>query len=81
MLKVDFDKAYDYVSWDYLRYMMVRLGFGSNWLNKMKEGVFDRSMSVLVNGSSSKNFKVYRGLRKGDLLSPFSILCCNKRTS
>lgn len=28
MLKVDFEKAYDWKSWNYLRYMLKRLQFG-----------------------------------------------------
>lgn len=33
--------------------------------------VFNSSMSILVNGSVTKDFRVERGLRKGDLSSPF----------
>lgn len=33
LFKVDFEKAYDYVSWNYLRYILHRTGFGSKWLN------------------------------------------------
>ena len=35
--KVDYEKAYDSFNWDFLRYMMKRLGF-SEKCNKSKEG-------------------------------------------
>lgn len=70
-LKVDYEKAYDSVSWNYLRSIMGKMGFGGNWSKWMKACVFISSMSVLVNGSVNKDFMMERGLRQGDLLSPF----------
>ncbi|XP_072078102.1 uncharacterized protein [Arachis hypogaea] len=46
------------------------MGFGQRWRNWVKECVSTASMSVLVNGSPSKEFKMERGLRQGDPLSP-----------
>lgn len=58
----DFEKAYDCVAWDYLRDVMGIMGFGRRWMRWMKACVFSNSMSGLVNGSPTKEFKVYRGL-------------------
>ncbi|XP_058752696.1 uncharacterized protein LOC131625878 [Vicia villosa] len=33
LLKVDFEKAYDSISWNYLRWIMGRMGFGKRWMN------------------------------------------------
>ena len=33
VFKVDYEKAYDSVSWDFLIYMLRRLGFCSQWIN------------------------------------------------
>ncbi|XP_058724451.1 uncharacterized protein LOC131595932 [Vicia villosa] len=71
LLKVDFEKAYDSVSWNYLRDTMVRMGFGVRWMKWMEACIFSNHMSVLVNGSATKEFKVHKGLRQGDPLSPF----------
>lgn len=45
-LKVDFKKAYDRVSWNFLRFM---LNFGVNWCRWMEACVFSSHISVLVN--------------------------------
>jgi len=74
LLKVDFEKAYDFVNWKYLKYMLKRMGFGQRWLAWMEACVFISSMSVLVNGSPTEDFQVGRGLRQGDPLSPFLFL-------
>ncbi|XP_058741722.1 secreted RxLR effector protein 78-like [Vicia villosa] len=71
LLKVDFEKAYDSVSWQYLRETMTMMGFGERWMRWMEACIFNNNMSVLVNGSATKEFKVHRGLRQGDPLSPF----------
>ncbi|KAK2369401.1 hypothetical protein QL285_082539 [Trifolium repens] len=74
LFKVDFEKAYDTVSWRFLERMMVKLGFYEGWLKWMRACIFNSSMSVLVNGSPTEDFKVGRGLRQGDPLSPFLFL-------
>lgn len=63
LFKVDFDKAFDRVSWDFLRYMMKRMGFRSIWLKWMEAIVFTSHFFVLINKSPSKDFEVEIGLR------------------
>lgn len=70
--KVDFEKAYDSVSWDFLDYMMMKMGFNGVWRNR--ECISIASVSVLVNGSPTEEFSIGRGLREGDPLSPFLFL-------
>jgi hypothetical protein len=36
IFKVDFEKAYDSVSWSFLDYMLCRVGFGERWRAWMK---------------------------------------------
>ncbi|XP_058753770.1 uncharacterized protein LOC131626954 [Vicia villosa] len=71
ILKVDFKKAYKSISWIYLRWIIGRMGLGKRWLKWMESCIFTSHMSMLVNGSATKEFKVQRGLRQGDLISPF----------
>ncbi|XP_015955629.1 uncharacterized protein LOC107480021 [Arachis duranensis] len=47
------------------------MGFGIRWRTWVKECVTTASMSVLINGSPTKPFKMERGLKQGDPLSPF----------
>ncbi|XP_058775087.1 uncharacterized protein LOC131649341 [Vicia villosa] len=70
VLKVDYEKSYDYVSWDYIRYVMKKMDFGNKWISLMEASVLASSMYIIVNGSCMKDFKVEQGLRQGDPLSP-----------
>ncbi|XP_058756963.1 uncharacterized protein LOC131659631 [Vicia villosa] len=47
------------------------MGFGGRWMGWIELLVFNSKMSVLVNGSSTKEFEVFRGLRQSDPFSPF----------
>lgn len=69
--KVDFEEAYDNVDWNFLRYMLNRMGFGNKWKRWMELLVFSSNMSVLVNGSPTKEFEVSKGLRQWDPFPPF----------
>ena len=46
--KVDFEKAYDSVSWEFLYDMLQRLGFHSRWILWIKGCLTSASVSVLV---------------------------------
>jgi hypothetical protein len=74
MFKVDFERAYDTVNWNFLDYMMGRMGFAEGWRRWIRACVFQSSMSVLVNGSPIGDFNMGKGLRQGDPLSPFLFL-------
>ncbi|XP_071712284.1 uncharacterized protein [Rutidosis leptorrhynchoides] len=71
MFKVDFEKAYDSVNWEYLLSMLSILEFGDKWCSWIKGCLFSARTSVLVNGSPTREFPLKRGLRQGDPLSPF----------
>jgi hypothetical protein len=54
ILKVDFEKAYDSVSWSFLDYMIFRFGFSGQWRGWIKACVFSGKLYVLVNDSLTK---------------------------
>ncbi|GKV42304.1 hypothetical protein SLEP1_g49718 [Rubroshorea leprosula] len=74
LFKVDFEKAYDKVSWDFVDYMLMRTGFTATWRKWIKECFQSSMISILVNGSPTKQFSVNKGIRQGDPLSPFLFL-------
>ncbi|GJR00332.1 RNA-directed DNA polymerase, eukaryota [Tanacetum coccineum] len=71
IFKVDFEKAYDSVCWDYLQDVMFKMGFGRKWCAWIRGCLESSVTSILVNGSPTDEFKIRRGLRQGDPLSPF----------
>ena len=71
LLKMDFQKAYNSVDWEALDMVLAVMGFGSNWRNWVQKCISTASISILINRSPTKPFKMERGLRQGDPLSPF----------
>ncbi|GJX32886.1 putative RNA-directed DNA polymerase [Tanacetum coccineum] len=71
LLKVDFEKAFDSIDWNFLDHTMMQMGFSQKWRTWIKGCLNSAYASVLVNGSPTKEFKIERGLRQGDPLSPF----------
>lgn len=71
IFKVDFEKAYDSLSWEYLDRVMYFLGFPNKWRSWIQACLVLARSSVLINGSATQEFNFERGLRQGDPLSPF----------
>lgn len=71
IFKVDFEKAYDSLNWDFLSEIMRCMGFGSKWCKWVEACLQSASVSILVNGSPTKEFTMGRGVRQGDPLAPF----------
>jgi len=77
--KVDYKKAYDSVSWEFLYYILGRLGFCGRWIRWIKSCLESSSVSMLINGSPTLEFCPKRGLHQGDPLAPFLFLIVGER--
>jgi len=73
-LKVEFEKAYDSVRWSFMFDMLHRMGFHSKWVKWVKGCLESGTMSILVNGSPTEEFRPSRGLRQDNPLAPFLFL-------
>lgn len=81
-IKLDMAKAYDRIEWEYLRRIMLQLGFHEFFVNLiMMRCVTSVSFSVKINELLSEVFKPTRGIRQDDPISPYLFLLCSKGLS
>ena len=72
-LKLDFEKAYDKVDWNFLDFVLSKKSFDTRWRKRIRGCLVSVSLLVLINGKSRERFGGSRGIRQGDPLSPLSV--------
>ena len=76
LLIIDFEKAFDSISWKFIEKVLNFLNFGESIKKWLKVFYNDISASVVQCGYLSEFFIVQRGCRQGDPLSPYIFLLC-----
>jgi hypothetical protein len=70
ILKIDLKKAYDCISWDYIRLVLLQCGFGLPTTNWIMGCITSATYAVLINGEPTDFFNGGRGIRQGCPMSP-----------
>jgi hypothetical protein len=68
-LKIDFEKPYDRVNWEFLREVLLRKGFSAMVVHRMMQLVAGGQTAININGEVGPYFRNARGVRQGDPLS------------
>lgn len=76
--KLDLEKVYDHVNWEFLDYILERMGFEHKWRSWIFYCIRTVKFSILVNGCPAGFFRSSRGLRQGDPLSPLLFIMVSK---
>lgn len=75
-VKIDLQKAYNKISWDFHEDVLVEMGFPAQWVRLILQCVTTTSFRIQINGELSTNFKPQAGLKQGDLISPYLFILC-----
>ena len=76
LLLVDFEKAFDSVSWNFIQHTLELFNFKASIKQWIKVFYNNSESRIMQNGFLSESFKLERGCRQGDPLSPYIFIIC-----
>lgn len=76
ILSVDFEKAFDTVSWEFIENVLNYFNFGPSIISWIKLFQSGSESCIIQNGFMSDFFKLKRGCRQGDPVSPYVFILC-----
>ena len=78
ILLVDYEKAFDSLSWVFISETLARYNFGpkiQRWIETLRK---NSKSCVILNGHLSEYFLLGRGCRQGDPISPYLFILCGE---
>ena len=78
IVQVDFQKAFDTISWKYIEKVLEFFNFGPSfrkWISLLQK---NSKSCIIQNGHMSNYFLLKRGCRQGDPISPYIFVLCSE---
>lgn len=80
-IKIDLEKAYDKLEWDFIKRMLTFFNFPSHTIKLIISCISSSHMAVIVNGEPTEFFTLSRGIYQGNPLSLCIFIMCMKYLS
>ncbi|XP_061342523.1 uncharacterized protein LOC133288720 [Gastrolobium bilobum] len=79
MIKVDLEKAYDRLSWKFIKETLEDVGLHKSLSDLIVNCISSSTIKLLWNGDLIEGFNPQRGIRQGDPVSPYLFVLCVER--
>ena len=76
LLLIDFEKAFDSLSWDFMREVLTYFNFGPSIIQWILTFYKNTQVTINQGGNLSSFFNTERGCKQGDPISPYIFILC-----